>query len=416
VLVNAEALLMINRTLGREMYERVVAVISQRMLDVYGQDWVARLSGEGVVILVPDLTEDDAIRQAEEAVRVVAERIEVDEIPFVLDPTAGVALSPRHGRELGTLLMKAELAAVEARREGRSAMIYVRRAAELAQRRIAMLGELRTVLRDPVRRAEIGVVYQPQVDLTEGRLAGVEALLRWTHPEWGLVSTDELIEAIEPSEVMHLLTRHMLETVIEQLRRWNELGRPIRAAVNVSVQDLHERDFVEELGATLRAHGISPSQLTIEITERMLISDNERVTQVSAMLHQLGVGLSLDDFGTGYASLQQLRQLPLTEVKVDRSYVSGIVDNPADLAIVTSVHELAQALQVAVVAEGVEDGRTAEALHRMPGMIGQGYLFGRPMDPESLLDWHYTPPAPSTPPPPRPSVRRRPSLWRRSRR
>jgi diguanylate cyclase (GGDEF)-like protein len=391
VVVSADALLTINRNLGRDMYERVARVVSRRMIDTYGQDRVARLTGEGVVILMPDLTEGNALEQAQKAAAVLSGHIDVDDVPFRLDPAVGVALSPQHGRELTTLLLKAELAVSEARRQDVPAVLYVRAAAEVAQRRVEIIRELRAVLRDPARWDEIAVLYQPQVDLDAGRLTGVEALLRWTHPQWGLVPTDELIESIEPSEVMHMLTRHMLEVVTAQLRRWNDKGLALRAAVNVSVRDLHEPHFVDELGELIRRQDIRPAQLTIEITERTLIKDAERVAHVATALTGLGVALSLDDFGTGYASLQQLRLLPLGEVKIDRSYIANLVDNAADLAIVTSVHELARALHVNVVAEGVEDRRTASALGRLPGIIGQGYYFGKPMTVDALRNWRFQP-------------------------
>jgi diguanylate cyclase len=387
VLVDFESVTEINRILGRDIYEKVVGVASRRLIDAYGKDRAARLSGEGLVILFPELTEADAIAQAEAAVSVLDPIVEVDDIPFALDPAGGVALSPRHGQDLGTLLMKAELAAAEARRTGQRAVLYVRQAAELAERRVALLRELHTALRDQVRRSEIAVLYQPQVDIGAGDLRGVEALLRWTHPEWGPVPTDELIEAVETSEIMHMLTRHVLDAVAAQLRRWNEQGEYFRASVNISLQDLHEPHFVSEVGDLVRKHGIAPRQLVVEITERMLVSDAGRVKQVADGLIGQGVGLSLDDFGTGYASLQQLRQLPLTEVKVDGSYVSAMVDNPADAAIVTSVHQLARALGVDVVAEGVEDQRTADALAGLAGTIGQGWHFGRPMTVEQLATW-----------------------------
>jgi EAL domain-containing protein (putative c-di-GMP-specific phosphodiesterase class I)/GGDEF domain-containing protein len=394
IVVSSDSLLAISRTLGREMYERVAAVVSQRMVDAYGQDRVARLSEAGVVILMPGLTEDTAVQEAAAAAAVLSVRLVVDDIPFSLDPAAGVALSPQHGRELTALLVKAEQAVSEAHRQGVPAVLYVLQAAELAQRRVEMLRELGTVLQEPSRSAEIAVLYQPQVDLASGRLAGVEALLRWTHPEWGPVPTDELIESVEPSELMHLLTSHVLEMVAHQLRQWNEQGVAIRAAVNVSVQDLHEPHFVDELAELMRRNEINPAQLTIEITERMLITDSARVAHVGADLAKLGVALSLDDFGTGYASLQQLRLLPLSEVKIDRSYIAGVVDDQTNQAIVRSVHELATALHMSVVAEGVEDQRTAEALSRLPGTIGQGYYFGRPTTAEALATWRYRPDAP----------------------
>ncbi|HEX5997408.1 MAG TPA: GGDEF domain-containing phosphodiesterase [Jiangellales bacterium] len=387
ILVNVESVLEINRTLGRELYEKVIGVASRRLVQAYGEDRAALVSSEGVVIVMPDLTEPDAVRETEAAVALLEPLVDVDHIPFALDPAAGVALSPQHGRELNTLLMKAELAANEARRGQRRAVLYVREAAEEAERRIALLRELRTVLDDRARHHEITVLYQPQVDLDTGRLVAVEALLRWTHPQWGTIPADELIKAIEPSEVMHMVTRHVLETVADQIRRWNEQGEPVRVSVNVSVQDLHERHFLDELAEMVRRHGIAPSQLIVEITERMLISDLPRVTNVARALARQGAGLSLDDFGTGYASLQQLRLLPLTEVKVDRSYIRGMIDNPADKAIVTSVHQLTRALNVGVVAEGVEDQRTADALAALPGIIAQGWHFGRPMTAEDLHDW-----------------------------
>jgi EAL domain-containing protein (putative c-di-GMP-specific phosphodiesterase class I) len=228
------------------------------------------------------------------------------------------------------------------------------------------------------------MLYQPQVDLDTGRLSGVESLVRWTHRELGPVPTDELIEAVEPTEVMHLLTQHVLRSVVSQVRQWNEERWPLRVAVNISVQDLHNPTFVEELGALLEQYSVPTRQITIEITERMLLTDEPRVRQVTAELSRLGLGLSLDDFGTGHASLQQLRLLPLTEVKIDRAYVSGIADNDADRALITSVHELAQATGVVVVAEGVEDRRTADILASLPGTIGQGWHFGAPMRPDEL--------------------------------
>ena len=157
--------------------------------------------------------------------------------------------------------------------------------------------------------------------------------------------------------------------------------------MNISVRDLYEPDFVGELGALLAQYGIAPGQLVAEISERMLVSDMPKVNGVAGLLAGLGVGLSLDDFGTGYASLRQLRRLPLTEVKLDRSYVSRMVDNPADAAVVTAVHEMAQTLGVNVVAEGVEDQRTAAALATLPGVIGQGWHFGRALTVEGLSEW-----------------------------
>ena len=372
ILLNVESVLAITSSFGRDVSEEVIHAASRRLVDTYGADRVGQWSGESLVLLIPDVADEEAVAEAERAYQLLASPIEVGGIPFVLDPVAGVALSPQHGREIGTLLMKSGLAADGARRAGRHVLRYVRQAAAVTHRRIDLLSQLNLALRDPDRRGEIAVVYQPQVELATGALAGAEALLRWTHPRLGAVPTNEVIQAVESTQVMRLLTRHVMESVADQLRRWNEQGTYVRASVNVSVQDLHDPGFVSELDEVLGSRGIEPAQIVIEITERMII-DDARTAQAVEDLTKLGVGLSLDDFGTGHASLQQLRRLPLTEVKIDQSYVRGMVQNPADLAIVTSVHQLASALGVAVVAEGRREAREpleriADAMAAHPGV------------------------------------------------
>jgi EAL domain-containing protein (putative c-di-GMP-specific phosphodiesterase class I) len=185
---------------------------------------------------------------------------------------------------------------------------------------------------------------------------------------------------------MHLLTCHMLDRGCAQIAAWNEHGLPVRVAVNASVQDLHDPDFPAQILALLRRYAVPPQQLTIEITERMVLVDTERIERAARRIAELGVGLSLDDFGTGFASIQQLRILPLTEVKIDKSYVMGMTGNEAARAIVTSVHQLARALHLEVVAEGVEDAPTAAALNRLPGTIGQGWHFGHPVPADEFAE------------------------------
>jgi predicted signal transduction protein with EAL and GGDEF domain len=388
VLVDVESVLSIDRTLGRDIYEGVIAAAARRLVDVYGADRVAGVSGQTFVILVPDLVEVNAQSHAEAVVEVLTPPLEADDVPFSLDPAAGVALSPQHGRDLSSLLGKAALAMAEARRRGEPVVVYWPQEAEFTQRRLELVRELHAVLRRPARWDELTMFYQPQIDLDTRRVVGVEAVLRWHHPDWGLISTEELIEAVEPTEVMHLLTMHVLRSVLQQMQQWTDEGYLLRVSVNISVQDLHVPSFSAELATLIDRCGIPATRLTIEITERMLATDAPDVRRTAGELTRLGVGLSLDDFGTGHASLEQLRQLPLTEVKIDRAYVSGIVDSPADQAIVASVHQIARALGVAVVAEGVEDESTAQALASLPGIIGQGWHFGRPVPAPEL--WQRT--------------------------
>jgi predicted signal transduction protein with EAL and GGDEF domain len=386
-LVNTESVLGIERNLGREIFEKVVNATSLRLMDAFGSGRVGRLTGEGFVILIPDLTEHEASGAGQRVARILQPILEVDSIPFSLDPAAGISLSPQHGRDFDTLVARAATALVEARQLGQVTRVYVPESATVSQRRLTLLAELNAALRDPHRVSEIGVVYQPQVEVATRRLVGVEALVRWTHPEWGPMNTQELVTAIESTEVMRLLTRHVLATVVAQIRDWNAQNVPLRVAINVSVNDLHDPDFIPHLRRTMREEGVPARQLTVEITEGILVADTNQVMRAAADLTELGIGLSLDDFGTGYASLQQLRQLPLTEVKIDRSYVSQIVSDPTQHAIVLSVHQLARTLRLDVVAEGVEDDDTVRVLATLPATIGQGWYYARPMPSDELITW-----------------------------
>ncbi|MGW5077531.1 putative bifunctional diguanylate cyclase/phosphodiesterase [Micromonospora echinospora] len=234
---------------------------------------------------------------------------------------------------------------------------------------------------------EITMYYQPQIAIATGEVVGVEALLRWRHPRRGMVDPGELIQVAEQSAVMRLLTRRVVDDVVEQLAKWSAAGLTLRAALNVSVRDLHTGEIADQIADRLTRYGVPPERLQVEITEGALMADPRRVLASITQLHRIGVGIALDDFGTGYSSLQHLRRLPLSEVKVDRSFVLGMADDPDDAAIVRSMIELAGALGLRVVAEGVEDERTWRLLHAAGCDVAQGWFHARPMPAEDLVAW-----------------------------
>ncbi|MEU5720643.1 EAL domain-containing protein [Micromonospora sp. NPDC047738] len=234
---------------------------------------------------------------------------------------------------------------------------------------------------------EITMYYQPQIAIATGEVVGVEALLRWRHPRRGMVDPGELIQVAEQSAVMRLLTRRVVDDVTEQLAKWSAAGLTLRAALNVSVRDLHTGEIAEQIADRLARYGVPPDRLQVEITEGALMADPRRVLASISQLHRIGVGIALDDFGTGYSSLQHLRRLPLSEVKVDRSFVLGMAEDPDDAAIVRSMIELAGALGLRVVAEGVEDERTWRLLHAAGCDVAQGWFYARPMPAEELVTW-----------------------------
>ncbi|SCG37953.1 putative bifunctional diguanylate cyclase/phosphodiesterase [Micromonospora inositola] len=234
---------------------------------------------------------------------------------------------------------------------------------------------------------EITMYYQPQIAIATGEVVGVEALLRWRHPRRGMVDPGELIQVAEQSAVMRLLTRRVVDDVVEQLAKWSAAGINLRAALNVSVRDLHTGEIADQIADRLARYAVRPDRLQVEITEGALMADPRRVLASITQLHRIGVGIALDDFGTGYSSLQHLRRLPLSEVKVDRSFVLGMADDPDDAAIVRSMIELAGALGLRVVAEGVEDERTWRLLHAAGCDVAQGWFHARPMPAEALVTW-----------------------------
>jgi diguanylate cyclase len=234
---------------------------------------------------------------------------------------------------------------------------------------------------------EITMYYQPQIAIATGEVVGVEALLRWRHPRRGMVDPGELIRVAEQSAVMRLLTRRVVDDVVEQLAKWSAAGIGLRAALNVSVRDLHTGEIADQIADRLARYGVPAERLQVEITEGALMADPRRVLATVSRLHRIGVAIALDDFGTGYSSLQHLRRLPLSEVKVDRSFVLGMADDADDAAIVRSMIELAGALGLRVVAEGVEDERTWRMLHAAGCDAAQGWFYARPMPAEELVAW-----------------------------
>jgi EAL domain-containing protein (putative c-di-GMP-specific phosphodiesterase class I) len=252
--------------------------------------------------------------------------------------------------------------------------------------RLSLLADLRVALSEP-DGGGLSLVYQPQIEISSGRVVGIEALLRWCHPSRGPVTPDELIKVAEPSSVMRLLTRWVLDHAVQRLAQWEAEGLRLRISVNVSVRDLHSGEIVEQIEELLRRHGVAPSALQLEITESALMADPNRVIATLTKLHQVGIGIALDDFGTGYSSMQHLRRLPLREVKIDRSFVISMTEDADARAIVRSIIELAGALGLRVVAEGVEDESAWRLLHLAGCDIAQGWFYAKPQLAEELPLW-----------------------------
>jgi diguanylate cyclase (GGDEF)-like protein len=390
----------VNDALGHGVGDRLLVEVAARLRGAVGpRDLVARLGGDEFAVLAPQLSGIAEARALAGAVAAaLAEPVRLDGLPLDVSGSIGVAVYPDHGEDVATLIRCADVAMYDAKHRAAPVAVYSAESDHHSAQRLALLADLRTALRTP---GGDGVVmhYQPQVAIDTGEVVGVEALLRWRHPTRGTVSPDELIKVAEHTAVMRLLTLRIVDDVVEQVAKWTAAGVSLRASINVSVRDLHTGEVAERLADQLRRYGVPARQLQLEITEGALMADPQRVLATLAALERLGVAISLDDFGTGYSSLQHLRRLPLAEVKVDRSFVLGMAHDADDASIVTSIVELAGALGLRVVAEGVEDEPTWRLLAAAGCQVAQGWFYARPMPGDEVPSWlaHYRPLRPTGP-------------------
>ncbi len=382
----------VNDTLGHEVGDHLLKAVAARLSALVPDGGVvARLGGDEFAILTAQAR---TVHEARGSARELADRItEANATPvrfddLQLDVTAsiGIALYPADSRDFATLMRHADVAMYEAKRRGDTCVGYRPENDRNSQQRLSLLTELRHALDD---RAGGGIAlhYQPQVALATGAGVGVEALLRWRHPTRGMISTEEVLQVAEQTSAMHLITKRVIEDVTAQVRHWHAHGIRLRVSLNVSARDLYGGDIVRHLANQLAHHGVAPEHVQVEITESALMAEPAHAAATIGRIADLGVAVSLDDFGTGYSSLQHLRELPLAEIKIDKSFVAGMARHEDDAAIVASTIDLAHALGLRVVAEGVEDCRTWRLLADAGCDVVQGWHTARPMPGESVPGW-----------------------------
>jgi diguanylate cyclase (GGDEF)-like protein len=380
----------VNDSLGHQVGDQLLATIGQRLAATVGDSGtVARLGGDEFAVYVT-LDGDDEEARTESARAVGAliaetfvESFQVDELTFEIDASIGTAIYPDHGTEVDDLLRRADVAMYQAKDLGTGVEIYEMGRDSHDSRRIALLGGLRHALDS----GEIVCHYQPKADLETGRIVGAEALVRWDHPEHGHLTPDQFIPLAEPTGLISPLTLYVLDCALSHQRSCARQGLPISVAVNVSVRTLYDDKFPDEVRKLLARHGASPDKIVLEVTESMMMSDPARAASVLARLSDLGVQISIDDFGTGYSSLAYLKRLPISEVKIDKSFVIGMEQDADQLMIVSSIIDLATNLGLRVVAEGVETTKAWNLLRERGCHRAQGYLISRALPPDAFLDW-----------------------------
>jgi EAL domain-containing protein (putative c-di-GMP-specific phosphodiesterase class I) len=294
--------------------------------------------------------------------------------------SVGIAVFPEHSRDASELLRHADVAMYGAKRGRTGHEVYASDDDHHSRERLELAGEMRRALADD----ELALYYQPAANLATGDLIGVEALVRWRHPDRGVLAPGAFLPAIEHTALMRELSRRVLAMAICQAGAWFRLERPWRVAVNLSATDLLDRSLVDDVAALLRRYGTPAGRVTLEVTESILMTDPVRAMEVLGKLRDLGVSVALDDFGTGWSSLTHLQRMPVDEIKIDRSFVAAMATEASSAAIVSSTVDLAHALGLRVVAEGIEDEATWTRLRAVGCDAAQGYHLSRPLPPGEL--------------------------------
>jgi diguanylate cyclase (GGDEF)-like protein len=374
----------VNDTLGHGVGDEVLRSVADRLrAGVRPDDTVARLGGDEFVLLLEVRSVDEALAIVDRVVARLRQPYEVGGARLEVDASSGVAMLPDHGTDLEVLLRRADAAMYAAKEAASPTVVFTDDLEQATPSRLELIADLRR----GIHQGELVVHYQPQVRIADGHPIRLEALVRWHHPEQGLLPPGRFLPLIERTAVMRTLTAEVLEQVLAQLAAWGREGCPLPVAVNVSLHDLADGRFTEQVVEGLHRHRIEPSRLSLEITEQALVGDPNRIHATLAELRAAGIELSLDDFGIGYASLTRLKRLPVSEVKIDRSFVQSFEGRSEDRAIVSAVVGLARGLGLRCVAEGVETRETLEALAELGCDVVQGYHLARPMPPGETVAW-----------------------------
>jgi diguanylate cyclase (GGDEF)-like protein len=346
------------------------------------QALVARMEGEQFAVLLPGLSLPATERAARRLREAASTRVRVAGLDLEVTLTIGVAAAPVHGADSGTLMQRADVALLAG--AGKSGVASYHPVLDQQSLRRLQLG---TELEQAMVDGDISVVFQPIIDARTSDIVSVETLVRWAHSRYGAIAPDEFIHLAEQIGRIGPLTDHVLDLALARCRRWLDQDIALSVAVNLSARCLTEPDLVDRVRRALRRHGVPGELLTLELTEGSVVDDSVRSSTVLADLHALGLRLSMDDFGTGYSSLSQLRQLPIDEVKIDKSFVLGMSTSQGESFIARSIIELAHNLGLRVVAEGVEDELTRNLLAEMGCDKLQGFLVSRPLPDERLESW-----------------------------
>jgi diguanylate cyclase (GGDEF)-like protein len=374
----------INDTLGHQTGDAVLVHLADRLKEVArASDTVARLGGdEFALVLLGAQDAASALFVAERIRRALEEPFVVDDLKFQLETSIGISIFPKHGTDAEQLLKRADVA-LYASKDSHVPVVYATEHDQHSAEGLSIVAQIRNA----IDNGELLVHFQPEVDLATGDTRRVEALVRWNHPERGLLWPDSFIPLACQSALVRPITRLVLDTAIRQCREWQDAGINVGVAINLAARDLSDSRLEEEITEALRRWKVEPHMLELEIPESAVMSERDRVHRMLARLSERGVRIAVDDFGSGYASLSHLKQLPVDVLKIDQSFVQNLGVNEEDEAIVRSTIDLAHNLGIDVVAEGVESEDVLARLASLGCDMAQGFCLARPTTADEVTAW-----------------------------
>jgi diguanylate cyclase (GGDEF)-like protein len=371
----------VNDTLGHPVGDELLRQVAERLNTTLREsDLVGRLGGDEFAMLLQDLGGESAKSVAEKIYSIMQQPFTVDHHTLTAEGSIGIAIYPDHGVDHATLLRCSDVAMYHAKRRGNQVALYSTDIDIHSLQRLALATDLRTACTNN----ELELHYQPIVDLTSGKVIGVEALARWNHPQYGLISPDEFIPIAENTGLIKQLTESIMKTAVTQWLDWHEQGLDLQIGLNISMLNLVDQNMPATVARIIRHAGLPTSAVKLEITETEIMSNPELVIEVLGHKELSGLKSSVDDFGTGYSSLSYLKKLPVQEIKIDRSFVTHMAVDEEDASIVRAVLELGHSLGLDVVAEGVEDEEALRELIALGCDYAQGFYFSRPVPADDL--------------------------------
>ena len=384
VLLSIERFTEINCTLGHDVGDHLVQEVSNLICGVIKHsDTAARLNGDVFCLLLPNATETVGPAIAKRILKIFDEPISIDGAKIDVSASIGISCYPEHAGNVGSLMRKADVAMYIARQSENSYAIYDAEKDPYSADRLSLMGELR----QGIQNDELELFYQPQIDANTGKISHVEALIRWNHPDKGFMPPDLFIPLAEQTGDIRKLTSWVLDTAICQCGEWRRKGMPLSVAINLSAKDLLNKELALTIARLLQQYEVNANWLVLEITESAIMEDAERALDMLLVLNGMGLQLSIDDFGTGYSSMEYLKKLPVSELKIDRSFVRDLAVNKEDQILVKSAIDLGHNLGMTIVAEGVEDEDSLGVLKTQGCDLLQGYFFSPPLPVNKLETW-----------------------------